>query len=114
MSAHGETLLGLLVHDHGQGLSWWVAFFVANWVTAAAYFAIPLRMAWQRKQGTRRAESLLFEMFVAACGLHHFVMPLGMLFNLMVLQLYVDFAMAGVSAYAAWKLTQTEPFEREE
>lgn len=90
---------------HGAGWWWWLLFFAFNWTIAAAYFRIPIRMAEQRRRGERRAESLLFEMFIAACGLHHLMMPVLMLFSnglwALFVMLCLDAAVAGISWMAS-------------
>ena len=103
MMAHADDkLFGVAVMLHGMPWSWWAVFFLADWATFVAYYAIPLRMRWQRLTGQRLAsESILYEAFIFACGTHHLLMPLAMLFGWMDLILLVDIPMAAISVMAA-------------
>ena len=105
-----QHLFGMPVMMHGMSWSWWAVFFIADWATFVAYYAIPFRMRWQRLRGQRLAsESVLYEAFIFACGTHHLIMPVAMLFGWMDIVLLVDIPMAVISVMAALILPTIAP-----
>lgn len=67
-----------MMHEWSD-FQWWY-YFLTNWMTGVAYTYIPLHLATARKVAGNFGElnTKLFERFVFACGVHHFIHPVAM------------------------------------
>ncbi len=73
---------------------------IANLITAAAYFAIPLALEWvhRRQSDARVAMAIrLFQLFIVACGMSHVLEWVTMFWPYYQAQTIVDVVMAAVS-----------------
>lgn len=84
------------------GILWGMA--VTDLITAVSYFAIPiLGLEFVRRRQTPSVQGgiRLFQMFIAACGMHHMMGILTMFWPFYMAQLSVNVVMAAVSSVTA-------------
>ena len=101
------------MHDYWT-TQMWVMYAMPNIITFLAYMWIPIKMARIRDQEPleidakddvfARHSTLLFQLFIIACGVHHLTMPWFMWEGWFWPLIIVDSIMAVISIGAATKL----------